>query len=70
MTPPDRLLRIRDVLVMVGFSQRTVYQMVAAKTFPQPIRIRSASRWSQAEVTRWIEERKAERPALEMEAVR
>jgi prophage regulatory protein len=59
--PPDRLLRLREVLAMVGFSQRSVYQKVAEKTFPAPVRIGSASRWSQSEVSLWVEERKAER---------
>jgi prophage regulatory protein len=61
--PVDRLLRINEVTDQVGLGKSAIYEMITAGTFPAPIKIGCASRWSQIEVQRWIEERKRERAA-------
>ncbi|MDU4251942.1 helix-turn-helix transcriptional regulator [Pseudomonas sp.] len=59
----DRLLKITEVSVQIGLGKSAIYEMITAETFPAPIKIGCASRWSQLEVQNWIERRKAERKA-------
>lgn len=61
--PPDTLLTLAEVLAQVGLKKSKVYEMVGAKTFPAPIKIGSAARWSQQEVSAWIEQQKTARAA-------
>jgi prophage regulatory protein len=39
-----RFIRSRDVVDMIGVSRSTLWRMVQAGTFPQPVRITSRSR--------------------------
>lgn len=59
----DRLLRINEVTGQAGLGKSAIYEMITAGTFPAPIKIGCASRWSQLEIQNWIEERKRERAA-------
>ena len=49
-----RLLRVPDVLAKIGLSKPTLYRMLKAKEFPQPITIRNSSLWPEDEVDAWI----------------
>jgi prophage regulatory protein len=51
----DRLLRINEVCEIVGLSRASVYQRIAAGTFPANGRLGSrAARWRAMDVSRWI----------------
>ena len=52
------ILRIRDVLALVGVSRSTLYTWVAAKSFPAPVNlgIRSIG-WREEAVEVWMESR-------------
>ena len=54
----DRLLRVREVLRIVGVSRATLYEMVRRGAFPAPVRISAiAVGWKQSEVQRWLASR-------------
>lgn len=59
-----RLLRLPDVLNMMGIQRGTVYAWVRQGKFPPPIKIGArASAWRLDEVEQWVEDRtKASRP--------
>lgn len=57
----ERLLRLRDVCVIIGLGQTRVYELMAARQFPVPTRIGTNVRWSLLEIEAWISERLSER---------
>ena len=51
----ERLLRIRDVLNIVGLSRAHVYNLIKQGLFPRPIALGSnCARWVQSEVQAWV----------------
>jgi len=53
---PDRLLRIGDVKNLVGLGKSKIYALVAEGAFPKPYKLSpKAARWSEREVTAWID---------------
>ena len=50
----ERLLRLPQVLDMIGLGKTTVYAMIKDGTFPQPRKIRNVSLWVDSEVQEWI----------------
>lgn len=57
MTTDPGLLKIHDVQGLVRLSKRTLYRMIAARTFPAPIRPQGvrASLWRTSDVHAWLE---------------
>lgn len=53
-TPVDRLLRLPEVLNMIGVSRPTLYRMIKAGTFPAPIKQGTISSWPQSKVSAYI----------------
>ena len=52
---PDALLKGTTVAAVVALSSSTVYRMVAAGTFPEPIRFgQRCTRWRAADVRAWL----------------
>lgn len=59
---PDRLLRLRDVVAMVGLGSSTIYRKMAGGEFPAPVRLGTASvRWREADLKRWMADLQAAR---------
>jgi len=57
-TVAPAILRLRDVLHMVGLSRPTVYRMVRAGTFPAQVQLSTAAvGWLRSEVEQWITQR-------------
>lgn len=61
VAPNDRLLRHREAAAKVSLGMTYLYQLVSEGKFPQPIRIGSASRYSEIEIDEWIADRRRER---------
>lgn len=59
----DVLLKLPEVCHQAGFGKSAIYEMITAGTFPEPVKLGFASRWSQIEVQEWIEKQKAARRA-------
>lgn len=56
MSQVDRLLRLRDVVVLVGLAKATIYRKVAAGEFPRPVTVgKSSVRWRESDLARWVE---------------
>ena len=51
----ERLLSVQGVAEQVGLSKSEIYDRVAERTFPAPIKLApKATRWLQSEVQAWI----------------
>ena len=54
----DRLLRLEEVLQIVGVSKSTLYDMIERLKFPRQVRIcRRSSGWWESEVYAWLDSR-------------
>jgi prophage regulatory protein len=55
---PFKILRLPEVLAMVGIGKTALYQRINNGTFPAPIKIGvgRASGWVQAEIIQWLAE--------------
>lgn len=51
-----RILRLPNVLQLVGLSRSSVYARIQAGTFPAPIKMGHSSGWIESEVQGWIEQ--------------
>jgi prophage regulatory protein len=55
MSEPDRIIRLKTVLVRTGLSRSTIYRKIAEGTFPAQIKISiNGVGWRESDVTRWI----------------
>ena len=55
--PVGRLLRIGEVMREVALSRAQIYRLIKDpdNSFPQPVKIGCASRWSSSEIATWKE---------------
>lgn len=61
--PLEDIMRLPDVMRVVGLSRPSIYRMVGLGEFPQQVKMGSASvGWVRSEIAAWIEERKGLRP--------
>jgi prophage regulatory protein len=52
---PDRLIRLSEVIEIVGYCKAMIYRKIRAGTFPKPYKPGGASsRWSLREVSDWV----------------
>jgi prophage regulatory protein len=59
---PIRLLRIQQVLELVGLKKATVYELQRTGQFPRSVKITSrAVGWVEEEVQQWLAERRNRR---------
>lgn len=57
-----KIIRRRDLKPYTGFGPTKIYEMIAAKEFPAPVRLgRRAVGWLTDEVDLWLEARRQER---------
>jgi predicted DNA-binding transcriptional regulator AlpA len=55
----SRLLTIKDICRLTSFSKAQVHRLVAASSFPTPIRISARRRvWCPLEIQRWLATRR------------
>lgn len=50
-----RLLKMQEVVHMVGMGKTSIYTLINEDGFPQPIKLRAATVWVESEVVGWIE---------------
>jgi prophage regulatory protein len=51
---PSRLVRLRELVNIVGLSRSSIYRLVSNGTFPQPIKLSErATAWRMADVRAW-----------------
>ncbi|MCP4501662.1 MAG: AlpA family phage regulatory protein [Deltaproteobacteria bacterium] len=57
-----KLIRIRDVKDATGLSTTSLYRLIAAESFPKPIKLTErTSAWVADEVEKWCKDKIAER---------
>lgn len=55
LPPGERFLRIPEVVAMIGMGRSTVYDMLAAGTFPAPVKLAvRVVAWRESEVRAWM----------------
>src|SRR6185437_8197909 len=55
---PPQILRLKEVMAMVGLGRSAIYRMRAAGTFPKPVRLGArAVGWIADDVIAWIAQR-------------
>lgn len=52
---PRRLIRLPEVIRMVGLSSTSIYDRIQGKTFPKPIKLGRSSLWVEADIQSWID---------------
>lgn len=53
--PPEALLRIPEVIALVGLSRASIYARAAKRSFPSPIKLTPrASGWRVAAIRAWL----------------
>ncbi|MGE4531933.1 MAG: helix-turn-helix transcriptional regulator [Acidithiobacillus sp.] len=57
----QRILRLPQVMELVGLRKTAVYQRIKENSFPAPIKLGSASGWMQHEIEDWINQQAARR---------
>lgn len=68
--PIDRLVSMKELPDLTGFSRRSILRMIAEGTFPQPIRINArCNRWRMSVVQKWINELEAKTRGAECPVV-
>lgn len=53
-TTGERLIRLPEVLGLVGLGKTTIYTLMKDGEFPQPRKVRHASLWVESEIQAWI----------------
>lgn len=58
MKDVDRLIRLKELIKMIGLSRSTVYKLLSEDKFPKRIRLTQRTVvWRLSEIETWIEER-------------
>ncbi len=57
----QRILRLPQVMDLVGLRKTAVYQRIKENSFPAPIKLGSASGWIQHDIDDWINQQAARR---------
>ncbi len=61
----DRLIRLREVMLITGLSRSYVYFLAKKAQFPKPVKLSERSvAWIEGEVLTWIDERIKQRDEL------
>jgi prophage regulatory protein len=50
----DRIIRLPEVLHMVGMKKTSIYSKIKHGDFPVPVKLGRASGWLESDVQRWI----------------
>jgi len=53
--PPEAIIRLPEVLALVGLSRASIYARAAGRSFPSPIKLTAhASGWRLGDVRAWL----------------
>jgi prophage regulatory protein len=55
MPAPDRIIRLKTVVIRTGLSRSTIYRKIAEGTFPAQLRISiHGAGWREPDIDRWV----------------
>ena len=58
MKDVDRLIRLKELIKIIGLARSTVYLLLSKNKFPKPIKLTEKTIvWRLSEIEKWIEER-------------
>ena len=58
MTTTTRLIRLSELMTIIGLRHSRIYEMVGEGSFPQPVRLSvKAVAWRSDEIQKWIDSR-------------
>lgn len=63
MNQNDRIIRLPEVLGMVGMKKTAVYDKIKDGTFPKPLKLGRMSGWLESDVQAWIMKQAGRLPA-------
>ena len=64
MNPHEKIIRLPQVIDMVGLKKSAIYKKIKAKEFPEPIKLGAhASGWLESAVQTWIKKQAGMLPA-------
>lgn len=53
--PPEAILRLPEVITLVGLSRASIYSRASQRTFPSPIKLTAhASGWRLGDIRAWL----------------
>ncbi|MCB1928582.1 MAG: AlpA family transcriptional regulator [Rhodocyclaceae bacterium] len=52
----ERILRLPQVIHMVGLSRASIYNKVRDETFPRQVKLGRLSGWLESEIQQWIKD--------------
>ena len=56
--PPNRFLRLPEVIQISGYRRSTIYEMIKSGKFPAPVHLGPrAVAWLESEVEAWMQDR-------------
>lgn len=62
--PPERLLRLQDVIERTSLGKTTIYKRIGEGAFPRPVSLGGQCvRWREVEIDDWIRSLSAAPPA-------
>ena len=71
MREPDRIIRLKTVLLRTGLSRSTIYRKIAEGTFPPQLKISTnGTGWHESDINHWIADPVSWRPKREFDKVR
>lgn len=63
MREPDRIIRLKTVLLRTGLSRSTIYRKITEGTFPVQLKVSTNSAgWHESAINRWVADPMAWRP--------
>lgn len=61
MSPDEKILRLPEVMAVVGLKKTAIYDLIKVGDFPAPIKLgKHASGWLGSEVQTWIQKKRVE----------
>lgn len=63
MNPNERIIRLPEVLDMVGMRKTAVYDKIKDGSFPKPLKLGRMSGWLESDVQQWIMQQAGRMPA-------
>ncbi len=58
MNTPDRIIRLPEVIQIVGLSRSTIYKAISENNFPQPTKLSPrVIGWSEKTIQQWIHQK-------------
>jgi prophage regulatory protein len=55
MREPDRIIRLRTVILRTGLSRSTIYRKITEGTFPAQLKISAnGAGWHESDIDKWV----------------